>query len=149
MLTEERIGEFEILEICNNSPDIEAGDRFDGIYVNQVWEGFEFPEKYAETPCVCIGKTNDERRIFKTENELCYFAVAEGWGEKDGLLVMADAYSLLRFETPTDLHGIKKFAESLDLNAESKFEAWLNNVRFLLYGLFAHSRLVFIGVCTG
>jgi hypothetical protein len=69
MLSEQKELEFEILEICKNSGDVNVGDRFDGVMYNS---------EFGDRPCVCIGKTNNTR-LFVTEDKRCYFTVSGGW----------------------------------------------------------------------
>lgn len=48
----------EVFEICKNSPDIDIGDSFKGVIsADSIYD-------YADKPCHCIGKVNDETRVF-------------------------------------------------------------------------------------
>ena len=103
MLTEEKKLELEILEICKNSGDIEVGDRFDGVMYNT---------ELGDRPCVCIGKTKSSR-LFVTEDKRCYFAVYNGWGEKDRKLVAIYISGKLCFDKPSGADEIRSYIKNL------------------------------------
>ena len=106
MLTKEKKLEFEILEICKNSGDIEVGDRFDGFY------GYKCYDELYDRSFLCIGK-RDNVRLFTTMDKLYYFTVSGGWGEKDGKLVAIEIYGMLHFKVPSGADELRNYISSL------------------------------------
>ncbi len=102
MLSKEKIFEHTTYEICKNSGDINVGDHFEGILVKDDY--FELAKK----PCMCIGKINDTERVFRSDDKLCYFSVKDGWGKFNGYLAALNTGLFLRFNTPTDLNGVRE-----------------------------------------
>ena len=106
MLSKEKMFEYKIYEICKNNEDVEIGEHFNGVLVaNGLSE-------LSNKPCTCIGKINDTERIFRSDDMLNYFSVRDGWGESDGCLAALGTGFALNFTTPTDLNGLKEFAEN-------------------------------------
>ena len=99
MLNDRERIKYEIFDICNNSGDIEIGETFNGVMNNN---------KLNDIPCVCIGKTRNER-LFRTEDRTCYFTVYGGWGKKDGKLVGIEIGSFLRFDKPAGAEEIREY----------------------------------------
>ena len=106
MLSKEKIFENKTYEICKNSGDINVGDHFKGILIKD--DLCELSKK----SCTCIGKINDNERFFLSDDMLCYFSVTDGWGEYNGYLAALNKGVFLRFNTPTDLDGVRELIKN-------------------------------------
>ncbi len=102
MLNDRERFKYEIFEICKNSGDVEIGETFNGVMNNN---------RLNNKSCVCIGKNNNER-LFRTEDQTCYFTVFGGWGKKDGKLVGIEIGSFLHFDKPSGVEDIREYIEN-------------------------------------
>ena len=110
MLAKDRMEELAILEICKNSGDIDVGDCFIGID-ERCMNGYS--KTFLSKPCYCIGKVDDKKRIFVTENKRCYFTVSGGWGEKDGVLTFVHLDNDLCFDYPTGINELRNYVDNI------------------------------------
>lgn len=60
---------------------------------------------------MCLGKPDEFRRIFVTDDRRRYFSVCNGWGKRDGKLVALNITDELIFEGPM---GVKELREYID-----------------------------------
>lgn len=97
----------EVFEICKNSPDIDIGDSFKGVIsADSIYD-------YAYKPCHCIGKVNDENRVFFTDDMRSCFSVYGGWGKKGNFLYTLGIYNQMNFGRQMDIRKLELYVENM------------------------------------
>ena len=108
MLSEKKLCENEIYEICKSARDINLNECFRGVRILTPAIG---SEHLLERTFACIGKIGSSERILLTDDKLCCFSVTDGWGEKDGYLFALNLGFVFNSEKPV---GVKKLKEFID-----------------------------------
>lgn len=97
----------EVFEICKNSPDIDIGDSFKGVIsADSIYD-------YADKPCHCIGKVNDETRVFFTDDMQSCFSVYGGWGKKGNFLYTLGICNQMNFGQQMDIRKLELYVENM------------------------------------
>ena len=102
MLSEKKLCENEIYEICKSARDINLNECFRGVRILTPAIG---SEHLLERTFACIGKIGSSERILLTDDKLCCFSVTDGWGEKNLGFVFNS-------EKPVGVKELKKFIDN-------------------------------------
>ncbi|MDD6022565.1 MAG: hypothetical protein ACI4GA_02880 [Acutalibacteraceae bacterium] len=109
MLSAEKMKEKEIRKICLSSGDISVNDRFKGVSFSSERD---YDENLSGKTIICIGKADDDERIFCTDDNLCYFGVSDGWGVENGHLVALSKTFCLHFDKPMGIDDLENYIKN-------------------------------------